>query len=161
MLEDVCPGATMLIVLQVLINHILREAGLRDAFGDIYTNPAQFDDEGCLLLHSYHCQDWCSLSTENLCKGRILDHHRRSKFPADFDMVVYIGDGSNDLCPARRLRPGDMVFARRGFKLATAIDNAATAGEDGSVTAKVVLWDTGRDILNAVKNELNKRACLM
>jgi pyridoxal phosphate phosphatase PHOSPHO2 len=144
----------------VLIDHILRNAGLRDAFRKIYTNPAKFNDVGCLMLDPYHRQDWCSLSTENLCKGRILDHHQRSSFPADFDAVIYIGDGSNDLCPALRLQPTDIVFARRGFKLATAIDKAATDGEHGGVTARVVLWDTGHDILDILKDELIRLACL-
>jgi pyridoxal phosphate phosphatase PHOSPHO2 len=145
--------------MQVLIDHILREAGLRDAISEIYTNPAQFDDDGCLRLNPYHHQDWCSLSTENLCKGRILDHHRRYKFPADFDRVFYIGDGTNDMCPALRLQPSDIVFARRGFKLAKAIDSSATC-EDGQVKARVVLWDTGNDILNTLKDELIKLDCL-
>ena len=146
--------------MQVLIDHILQTVGLRDAFCEIYTNPAKFDDDGCLTLNPYHHQEWCSVSTENLCKGDILDRHRRSSSHGDFDIVIYIGYGSNDLCPALRLHPADIVFARRGFKLATAIDQAMTNGENGHMAARVVLWDTGRDILNTLKDELMKLTCL-
>ncbi|KAK8732642.1 hypothetical protein OTU49_006862, partial [Cherax quadricarinatus] len=55
----------------VFIDHILKSCGLRDLFSELFTNPAQFDDNGCLHIQMYHLQDWCTLSTKNLCKGDI------------------------------------------------------------------------------------------
>ena len=148
--------------LQVLIDHVLKTAGLREAFSAIYTNPAKFDASGCLTLEPYHNQNWCAISTDNLCKGHILDQHPRTRYGGVdkedyYDVIIYIGDGTNDLCPARRLRQTDLVFARRGYKLAAEIEKEAARGGKGTdaVKARVVLWDTGFDIIREVNKELN------
>jgi hypothetical protein len=53
-----------------------------------------------------------------------------------------VGDGQNDVCPARLLGPSDVVFARAGFALEKELGRleeggaaAATAGGGGGATA--------------------------
>jgi Putative Phosphatase len=90
-----------------------------------------------------------------MCKGHILDTHRSNghvQQPPGYNLVVYIGDGSNDMCPALRLKPEDLVLARRGFSLAKRIAKP----DENKPVAKVVLWDDGFDILSAIKGELSK-----
>lgn len=118
----------------------------------MYTNPAQFDASGRLTIDGYHVQDWCKLSTVNMCKGHILDAHINdaAQHGVRYDRVAYVGDGSNDLCPALRLRPVDIVFPRKGFRL---IDKIASLNVDAGVVlaAKVVPWTNGLEILEELK----------
>jgi len=141
---------------QVFIDRILKQTSVGITFKTIYTNPAAFDADGCLTLQPYHHQDWCPLSSANMCKGDILDSHRfngsQLQQQQSYDLVAYVGDGSNDLCPSLRLKPSDIVFARQGYSLAQRL--SATETESQKPVAKVVLWQTGLDILGALQKEL-------
>jgi len=130
---------------QAIIEHILDTKGLRLMFSKVYTNPASFDKAGCLHLSPYHRQDWCSFSPANMCKGDILDEHCR-KSSIKYDVVAFVGDGEPDFCPTLRLRETDMVFPRRNFPL----DKHVAEGRD-KVAAMVWPWETGHDIMNALK----------
>ncbi|KAK3865294.1 hypothetical protein Pcinc_029086 [Petrolisthes cinctipes] len=131
----------------VFIDHILKHLGLRDLFKEVYTNPAEFDEGGCLRVKMYHLQDWCSLSTKNLCKGDILTNYIKSREEQNivFKTVAYIGDGTNDFCPGLRLRGGDMVFPRRGYSLTDYIAKMEMKGVQ--LEAEICVWDSGKEIL--------------
>jgi len=132
------------------INCILKHFGLSDRIQRVYTNPASFDDDGCLRIKYYHTQDWCSLSTINLCKGSILENHieESAKNGVEYVTIGYVGDGSNDLCPSLKLRSQDHCFARTGFSLPKKIEKLP----EGQMQANVVYWKDGHDL----KKEFNK-----
>ncbi len=136
----------------VFIDVILKAAGLDHTITAIYTNPAKFDDNGCLTIEYYHTQDWCTISTVNLCKGHILDQHisEANKNSVQYSVVCYVGDGSNDLCPSLHLRPCDFVFARKGYTLLKKIHKLP----EGQLRAKVVPWDSGEDIQSTLEGIL-------
>jgi len=135
-------------IVQVVIDHMLEMVGLQSVFSKVYTNPSSFDESGCLQLFPYHRQDWCSMSSVNLCKGHVLDEHCRTSH-ITYDVIAYVGDGRNDFCPTLRLRETDVVFPRRKFVLEKYI-----AKDRDKVAARVVPWDTGFDIINALKDVL-------
>ncbi|XP_068220752.1 pyridoxal phosphate phosphatase PHOSPHO2-like isoform X2 [Palaemon carinicauda] len=133
----------------VFIDHILQNLGIRDLFREIFTNPAEFDDNECLHLHMYHHQDWCSLSTKNLCKGSILANYIKSREEDAnvlFSTIAYVGDGVNDFCPSLRLKNCDIVFPRCGYDLLNVIPKME-AEKGLKLEADVCPWDTGKDIL--------------
>ena len=39
---------------------------------DVFTNPSSYDGD-LLRIKEYHNQNWCTMSTRNLCKGYILE----------------------------------------------------------------------------------------
>jgi len=80
-----------------------------------------------------------------MCKGHILDEHCR-KSGIKYDVIAFVGDGENDFCPTLRLRESDMVFPRQTFPL----DKHIIEGRD-KVAANVRPWETGRDIMRALK----------
>ena len=134
----------------VFIEMIMNAAGLANTVSKVYTNPAEFDSRGCLTVRYYHSQDWCDLSTVNLCKGHILESHIKEALDKGtvYDMVAYVGDGSNDICPALKLkRASDMVFPRVGHTMLKKLPKYKD-----SMIAKVVPWETGLDILAALKS---------
>lgn len=91
----------------------------------------------------------CPRCPSNLCKGRALHAILRTEVgvgkhaavsPAPC-RVVYVGDGSNDMCPSMCLRECDVVLARKGFRLAKEL----TAKPD-SVRCTVRLWEDGSEL---------------
>ncbi|XP_053650063.1 pyridoxal phosphate phosphatase PHOSPHO2 isoform X1 [Cherax quadricarinatus] len=132
----------------VFIDHILKSCGLRDLFSELFTNPAQFDDNGCLHIQMYHLQDWCTLSTKNLCKGDILSNYikLRENNNVTFSTIAYVGDGTNDFCPSLRLKECDVVFPRCGYNLLNYIPKME-AEKGMRIEADVCPWDSGKDIL--------------
>ena len=138
----------------VFIDHILSFHGLKDRINKVFTNPAKFNDEGCLQIEMYHVQDSCSLSTVNLCKGQILETYieERMKLNVNFTHVVFIGDGQNDFCPSMRLSPKDFVFPREGYSLVKYIEKMKDQGLD--IKANIHTWSSGSDILKVLSKRI-------
>ncbi|GFO35707.1 pyridoxal phosphate phosphatase phospho2 [Plakobranchus ocellatus] len=141
----------------VFINQILETYSLSSVINHIFTNPAKFDDVGCLTLEGYHAQDWCSLSTVNMCKGHILKDFLKKKQESgtDYAAILYVGDGYNDLCPSLTLQPQDYIFPRVGFRLNKLISQMSKENmpvERSSLKASVIPWESGLNILETVKS---------
>lgn len=128
---------------QMFIEHIMNTKKLLPLIDKVYTNPANFDDSGCLRITPYHYQDICDLGSHNLCKGMVLDDHIKANGPYDF--VCYIGDGSNDYCPSLRLRKTDLTCARNGRSLAKLLDK----NPEKLISHKLV-WSTGFEIIEEI-----------
>ena len=104
------------------------------------TNPACFDDGGLLRVRRLvegegEQGHGCGSCAVNMCKGIIVDGLLPS-VPAD-RIAVYVGDGRNDFCPAKRLRRGDVVLPRAGMAL-----DALIKRERESIVADVRVWET-------------------
>lgn len=127
----------------VFIDWILKEFDIQKVCHKVFTNPAHFDEKGCLKIQYYHYQDWCQLSTVNLCKGQILESHigTRKGEGVEFSQVAYIGDGTNDLCPCLKLSKTDLIFGREGYRLLKEIKKT-----EHPVMARVISWDTAHVI---------------
>ncbi|XP_064647672.1 pyridoxal phosphate phosphatase PHOSPHO2-like [Lineus longissimus] len=134
----------------VFIDSILTKAKMLNVFSEVFTNPAWFESDGRLCLDFYHRQDWCDLSTVNLCKGHILceyikEHNQKGQV---FDTVVYVGDGRNDLCPALRLSERDIVFVRKDHVLDKLLKDES---EKSKIKARVVTYETGVEIIDTLQ----------
>lgn len=129
------------------IDEWLKYWDLKDSVTTIYSNPACFKS-GMLHIEKYHVQDWCTLSSVNLCKGHILEEHIECKRSenVEFDFVAYVGDGKNDVCPSLRLSSKDIVFARKGMKL-----EAVLSDGDVRFKARVVSWDDASVIADVLQ----------
>lgn len=140
------------------IDKWLEKNAMRNCVEKVFTNPAQFVD-GLLEIQMYHLQDSCKLSTKNLCKGQILDDFvkARSLENVHYNSIVYVGDGTNDFCPILRLNQNDLACVRNNYKCAELIKSVLTGstknddGENYDIKAKVVFWDNGNDIFEAVE----------
>lgn len=146
----------------MFISYSLNKFKLVDTVNAVYTNPASYDQNGCLRIEWFHHQDWCDLSTENLCKGQILEDHiaKRKLENVVYDYIVYVGDGYNDLCPALRLREKDFICPRKDFHLwkkfkKLGLLNGETSDYD--LKAKILEWDSGLQVLDLIK-ELERQS---
>lgn len=130
----------------------LKHKGLSHTVKKIFSNPATIEEE-MLKIKMYHLQDYCKLSSKNLCKGQILDDYisKRSLEGINFERIIYVGDGRNDLCPILRLSEKDLAFPRIGYTLVNILKKSAD-DESQQVKAEIIPWETGNDILDNLKN---------
>lgn len=99
----------------------------------VFTNPARW--EGQRLRVAPHHSHACPVCPPNLCKGTLLDEMKLDW--SSFAKRIYVGDGSNDLCPILRLGQGDVAAVRRGYRLQSVLEKLPA----NSVSADVVVWD--------------------
>jgi len=132
------------------IHHIIEHHKLDPYITKVFTNPADFDEEGLLRIEWYHVQDYCDLSNKNMCKGQILEDYiaQRKSENVTFRRHFYCGDGSNDFCPSLRLKEGDVTFPRIGFRLESKLKGC------DAVKAQVAPWATGDEIKTVCKSYL-------
>ncbi|KAG8244289.1 Phospho-2-dehydro-3-deoxyheptonate aldolase AroG [Homalodisca vitripennis] len=137
----------------VFIEEWLQHKNLQECVKHVFTNPASFDEKGLLSIQPYQDQNWCDLSTRNLCKGYILETYlkERQTEGESFDAVVYVGDGQNDLCPALKLKENDFVFPRAGFQLENSLKDSTFQGK---LAAKVYIWTSADEIRNNLESVL-------
>ena len=55
----------------LFIDWLLAKHDIREQVRHVYSNPAEVNEEGMLTIQYYHQQDWCNLSSKNMCKGNI------------------------------------------------------------------------------------------
>ncbi len=87
--------------LDFMIHAILERENLSDL--PVYCDRAVFNGRS-LRVKLPHFREDCRCRLGNCKRAHVLAHRD------DFDRVIYIGDGSNDLCAAQE---ADVVFARR------------------------------------------------
>ncbi|XP_054713876.1 pyridoxal phosphate phosphatase PHOSPHO2-like [Uloborus diversus] len=128
------------------IQYILHHHQLSGVVTKIFTNPADFDKDGCLQIREYQDQSSCSRCARNLCKGAILESYveKRLSEGVPFFRILYIGDGHNDVCPALRLGDNDYVFARVGYRLLRSLEKMPAK----IVKTVIIPWENGYDIRN-------------
>ncbi|XP_014790638.1 pyridoxal phosphate phosphatase PHOSPHO2 [Octopus bimaculoides] len=139
----------------VFIKQVLENAKIAHLFAETFTNPAHFDETGCLRVQCYHNQDWCQLSTTNLCKGRILEDYlkKRCNEGVTFSHVGFVGDGIHDYCPCLTLREKDFTFPRINYNLWKKI-NKMPKDDELSLKSQIVPWTDAFEILETVKTVL-------
>lgn len=129
----------------VFIESWLRSRQLERVVSRIFTNPARYDRDGRLKVDAYHTQHTCRMSAVNLCKGQILMDYIQSKRKQgkNYERIVYVGDGRNDLCPILRLSKTDLACPRKGYSLIERLNELPTSA---STKAKIVPWEDGVDL---------------
>ncbi|CAJ1080999.1 probable phosphatase phospho1 [Xyrichtys novacula] len=137
----------------------LEQAGVRNLFQKIFTNPASFDASGRLVLLPFHSHS-CPHCPDNMCKQVILREYlakrQKERGGAPFQRVFYIGDGANDICPSLALGPRDTAFPRREFpmhKLLLEMQQSQAA----EFQANMVPWVSGEDIVDCLKRMMEER----
>lgn len=118
----------------------------------IYTNRAHFNDDNVLMIEPFHHQTDCRLSSDNLCKGKVLEDFVRNQYNecnVIYDRIFYIGDGSNDICPVLRLSAHDFGYARLGYRMHKKLDEKNIRSD-----AKLQIWTDGRDLKQLIFKNL-------
>ncbi|XP_073503085.1 pyridoxal phosphate phosphatase PHOSPHO2 [Phyllobates terribilis] len=138
----------------IFIDWILTHANVNNVFDQVFTNPATFDRFGNLTVQNFHIHH-CATCPTNLCKKKVLEEFvaKQMSHGVDYSKIVYIGDGSNDLCPVTFLKKGDIAMPREGYTLQKKI-----AKEIELIDSSINVWSTGAEILSHLKHLLEASA---
>ncbi|XP_033113078.1 pyridoxal phosphate phosphatase PHOSPHO2-like [Anneissia japonica] len=139
---------------KIFINCILEASGLLESIGAVYTNPAEFQENGCLSVSHYH-KHGCQLCPVNLCKTEVLQNYLKTcrENGKVYDVVVFVGDGGNDFCPCLNLSERDAVFARKGYRLVRKIEKL-TSNKKSNLKPEVKIWESGFEIKSHLESLL-------
>lgn len=96
----------------------------------IYANTLNFSENGITVNFIYDAN--CGFC--GVCKKKILGKYREK-----YNKIVYIGDGSSDICAARE---ADVVFARRGERLAKIFEEE---------NRPVIIYDSFKDVIEGLE----------
>ncbi|KAM9784053.1 probable phosphatase phospho1 isoform X1 [Syngnathus typhle] len=135
----------------------LRRSGARSVFHRIFSNPANFNRDGRLVLRPFHSHE-CPRCPENMCKQKVVREYvvrRTQERGRPYQRVFYVGDGANDFCPALAMGPRDVAFPRRDFpmhRLITEI-HEAMPGEFKAVT---VPWTSAEEVIQRLRKLVNE-----
>ena len=108
----------------LFINLVLESNNLSHMFKNVFSNPAKFDDHGCVCISHYHSHS-CDRCPANLCKGTVLKTFTQEKM---YSRIIYFGDGRGDVCPCLSLSEQDVAFAREGYPLAKELRKCKKGG---------------------------------
>ncbi|KAF7642274.1 hypothetical protein LDENG_00261050 [Lucifuga dentata] len=137
----------------------LEQAGVRQLFQKIFSNPASFDATNQLVLLPFHSHS-CSCCPDNMCKQVILREYlagrQKKRGSSPFHRVFYIGDGANDVCPCLALGPRDTAFPRRGYPMHGLLMKMQQS-QPAMFKANIVPWASGEDIVDCLKKIMEER----
>jgi pyridoxal phosphate phosphatase PHOSPHO2 len=150
-------GFTLIIISNsntVFIDEILRNNEMDHYFekNKIFTNPAQFDNDGKLIVTPFNetqkenntnvdCMS--GICAKNICKGSILRNYI-SKNQKDYTKILYAGDGQNDYCPSLYLNERDHFLVRENFPLAKLLREDEKLLK--RIKSNILFWNNGGDI---------------
>ncbi|CAG9768610.1 unnamed protein product [Ceutorhynchus assimilis] len=145
------------------IEHWLQQNNLSSKILKVFSNPAEFDQNGLLKVEMYHIQDSCKLSTRNMCKGMIMEDFikAQSKLGIIYNKIAYVGDGQNDFCPILRLNDNGIACCRDNFKCVELVKKAqkdCPINENDKtkykIKAQLCVWQNGQDILDFLRKSI-------
>jgi len=130
---------------------------LNDIIDGYFSNFAEQDEDMLIRISPNHVHN-CPLCCEDLsqCKKKVLEEfffkiknlRNKDSVYSLYSAIVYVGDGSNDLCPSTLLGKNDFLFPREEFQL-----HKIVCGEKCNLlNCKVHPWKNGKKILEVIKN---------
>ena len=125
--------------IDILLSHFL----IQDVVDEVHTNPADWNDN-LLVLERYTTNEQCPKCPINMCKSEILS----SSLSDDITSVIYVGDGSNDLCPVLNLKENDIACPREGYSLSKKLTKI-------EARCSIMTWSDASKIVDCIHNCLN------
>ena len=148
-----------------LIDVILQQLQLREAFSAVVSNESHWDGER-LRAAPFLSPDEAAAQTAavdggvrtqycpaNLCKGAVVASWLAELQP---ERCIYIGDGRGDYGAAVQLREGkDLLCARADYPLHSLLQGQAAADGEAPVVAQWLTWVDGKEVLAEVEDTLD------
>ena len=133
------------------INSILKSLNIDHLFTEVISNRVIWKALTCRIRPYHEEPHACDQCPQNLCKGYVMKNilsHRTSGGITERPKVVYLGDGGGDFCPCSQLESGDVICARKEWRLHQKLAKLS----ESTLKARLETWDNGSDVLRIFKN---------
>ena len=134
----------------IVVNIILESNNIKNCFKKILCYKSYLDKENYIKIESInekyeHCKD-CS---PFMCKSMRLEDYWKENDINEYERIIYIADGGNDLCLSKKLTEKDYVLPRKNYTLYKLIYEK---GKKDEIKAKIMPWENGEEIIDILKN---------
>ena len=129
------------------INEMLKFNQIDDLIKEIIANRTKVIDDTLIIseANSHNCDKCCP----SICKKNELEIYFE-KYPREnYERVIFICDGYNDICLAKNLGKNDVTLARKNFAFHKSIDENNLIKD---FNCKVDFWENGNEIINYLKS---------
>ena len=132
---------------EYVIKYILNKNKISDIFSDIICNPSreanENEKEQFIYVMKKKPHD-CKSCNPCACKNNEFKEFCDSHDINNYDKIIFICDGFNDLCLAISLGKNDVTFARKDFVLHKKLLEKDLMNK---LKCKVEFWNNGNDII--------------
>ena len=123
--------------------YFLQKYGLLDFVQEIIGKPTEITEDGKMIVNPCP-KTWggpCKITGRAICKVSVLRHFAAQN---NYEKIIFIGDGKNDLCPALNLGKNDIVCPRIGYALISLLEKYC-------IQAQIVPWENGSDLIQSLE----------
>ena len=135
-----------------VIKYILKKFNISNVFLDIICNPSrdanpdETDQFIYVMKKKPHDCDKCNPCS---CKNNEFKEFSSTHDMNNYDKIIFICDGYNDICLAKNLGKNDITMARKDFALDKQLKENNSIN---NLNCKFEVWENGNDIINILKS---------
>ena len=135
-----------------VIKYILKKFNISNVFLDIICNPSreanpdETDQFIYVMKKKPHDCDKCNPCS---CKNNEFKEFSSTHDMNNYDKIIFICDGYNDICLAKNLGKNDITMARKDFALHKQLKENNSIN---NLNCKFEVWENGNDIINILKS---------
>ena len=127
------------------IEYLLNKFNIKNLFDGLLCNKVKEDEENMLILKQSAIDENCELCYPNQCKYKLFYDSFNEKINT-YNNIIYVCDGGNDFCIARKLNAKDYLMIRKNYRLDKILNK-----HNSEVQCKKYKWENGEDIINILK----------
>ena len=132
---------------KISIEYLLTYNNIIDIFKAILTNPSYINEKGIIKVSQSNKHD-CKTCNACQCKKIELNEYFKKNPKQNYDKIIWICDGKNDICLCECLENKDYVFPRKDYDLYKEI---YIKNFKEKIRCKIISWKDGFDIINELK----------
>ena len=135
-----------------VIKYILKKFNISNVFLDIICNPSreanpdETDQFIYVMKKKPHDCDKCNPCS---CKNNEFKEFSSTHDMNNYDKIIFICDGYNDICLAKNLGKNDITMARKDFALHKQLKENNSIN---NLICKFEVWENGNDIISILKS---------
>ena len=132
---------------KISIEYLLAYNKIIDIFKVILTNPSYVNEKGIIKVSQSNKHN-CKTCNACQCKKVELNEYFKKNPKKNYDKIIWICDGKNDICLCESLENKDYVFPRKDYEL---YKELYIKNFKDKIKCKIISWKDGFDIINELK----------
>ena len=132
---------------KISIEYLLAYNKIIDLFKVILTNPSYVNEKGIIKVSQSNKHN-CKTCNACQCKKVELNEYFKKNPKQNYDKIIWICDGKNDICLCESLESKDYVFPRKDYDL---YKELYIKNFKDKIKCKIISWKDGFDIINELK----------